>query len=188
VQQEDVEKAHGLGVDAHRLEGVEVHAAHLDVFDAALAQRVQRALAGVDHALGADGAVELVLDLQQAGGQLVVFAAQVAHAQAFVGRMRARQRTVQRIGITLQAVVADGQRRLRVALVAQPAHAQRGGVRQVQRAVAPSGCSSCSRPSTKLLHTAGLAPNSSSSRKEWRRKLRIRPKYSSLLSPGSDQL
>jgi hypothetical protein len=92
VQQEDVDEARRVGVDAHRLEGVEVHAAHLDVLDAALAQRVQRPLAGMDHALGADRAVELVLDLQQAGGQLVVFAAQVADADRLVGRVRPRQR------------------------------------------------------------------------------------------------
>jgi hypothetical protein len=60
-----------------RQEGVQVHAAHFDVFDAALAQGVQRPLATVDDALGADRAVELVLDLQQRGGELVVFAAQV---------------------------------------------------------------------------------------------------------------
>ena len=58
--------------------GFEVQQPHLDVFDAALAQRVQRPLAGADDALGPDGAVELVLDLQQAGGELVVFAAGIA--------------------------------------------------------------------------------------------------------------
>ena len=42
--------------------------------DAALAQGVQRALARLGHALGADGAVELVFDLQQAGAQLAVAA------------------------------------------------------------------------------------------------------------------
>jgi hypothetical protein len=46
MQQEDVEEAHGLRLDADRHEGVEVHQAHLDVFHAALAQRMQRALAG----------------------------------------------------------------------------------------------------------------------------------------------
>jgi hypothetical protein len=35
---------------------------------------------------------------------------------------------------------------------------------------------------------AGEAPNRYSSRKAWRRKLRIRPKYSASLTPGSDQL
>ena len=40
-----------------------------------------------------------------------------------------------------------------------------------------SGCNSWSRPATKLEHTAGDAPNRYSSRNEWRRKLRISPKY-----------
>ena len=61
--------------DADRDERVEVHEPHFDIFDAALAQRMQRPLARADHALGADGAVELVFDLQQAGAELAVVAA-----------------------------------------------------------------------------------------------------------------
>src|SRR5918994_1685445 len=53
VQQQDVEEAHGLRRDADRHERVEVHQPHLDVLDAALAQGVQRALAGLDAPLGA---------------------------------------------------------------------------------------------------------------------------------------
>ena len=113
--------------------GIEVHAAHLHVLDAALAQRVQRALAAADHALGPDRAVELVLDLQQAGRELVVLAAEVAHADRLVRRIGSRQPILQRRGVALEAVVAHGERRLRIALVAQPPHAQRGRVRQVQR-------------------------------------------------------
>ncbi len=45
-----------------------------------------------------------------------------------------------------------------------------------------SACSSCWRPATKDEHTAGEAPNRYSSRKAWRRKLRISAKYWSL--PG----
>ena len=133
VQQEHVEQAHGLRRDAHGLERVEVHQAHLDVLHAALAQRMQRTLATAHRALGADGAVELVLDLQQAGAELVVVAAKVAHANGLVGRVGPRQCLVQRVGVTLQAVVAHVQAGLRVALVAQAPHAQRSGVRQVQR-------------------------------------------------------
>ena len=136
VQQEHVEEAHRLGVDAHGLEGIEVHEPDLDVLHAALAQRMQRALAGVDHALGADRAVELVLDLQQAGAELVVVAAEVADADGLVGRPRARERVLQRGAVALEAVVAHGQRGLRVALVAQAAHAQRGAVRHEHAAVA----------------------------------------------------
>ena len=53
VQQEHVEKAHRVRGDADRVKGIEVHQAHLDVLDAAVAQRVQRPLAGPDHALRA---------------------------------------------------------------------------------------------------------------------------------------
>ena len=66
VQQEHVENAHGRRVDADREERVEVHQPHLDVLDPALAQCVQRPLARTDAALGPDGAVELVFDLQHA--------------------------------------------------------------------------------------------------------------------------
>jgi len=93
---------------------------------------VQRAFAAANHALGPDRAVELVLDLQQAGGELVVVAAWVADADLLVRRERPRQRLVKRRGVALEVVVAHRELRLRVALVAQPPHAQRGGVRQVQ--------------------------------------------------------
>ena len=135
VQQKDVDEAHGGRGDAHRLERVEVHAAHLDVFHAALAQRMQRPLAGEDHPLGTDQAVELVLDLQQGGGQLVVVATRVADAHRLIGRVGPGQRLVQGVGVALQAVAADVERGLRLALVAQAAHAQRGAVRHVQGAV-----------------------------------------------------
>mmetsp|Transcript_49007 Transcript_49007/g.115102 ORF Transcript_49007/g.115102 Transcript_49007/m.115102 type:complete len:356 (+) Transcript_49007:1851-2918(+) len=132
MQQEGIEHPHRVGADADRLEGVEVHQPHLDVLDAALAQRMQRPLAGADHALGADGAVELVLDLQQAGRELVVVAPRRAHADGFIGRVGPAQRLLQRGRIGLQAVVADGDAGLGIALVAQPAHAQRGGMRQIK--------------------------------------------------------
>ena len=72
MQEKDIEEAAGLRGDADRRERIEVHQAHLHVLDAALAQRAQRPLAGIDAALHADLAVELVLDLQQAGRELVV--------------------------------------------------------------------------------------------------------------------
>ena len=132
MQQEDIQETHGGSGDARGHKRIQVHAAHFDVFDAALQQRVQRPLAAVDDPLGADRAVELVFDLQQRGGELVVFAAQVLDADGFVGWVGLRQCGFQRAGVGLQAVVADGQARLRIALVAQPAHAQAGGVGQVQ--------------------------------------------------------
>ncbi len=136
VQQEDVDHAHRGRRDAGRHERIEVHAAHLDVLDAAFAQRVQRALAREDHALGADGAVELVLDLQQAVVQLVVRAVGGADAQLRVGRVGAHQSVRQRGRVAVEAVVAHRQRGLRVALVAEPAHAQRRGVRHEHRVLA----------------------------------------------------
>jgi hypothetical protein len=57
--------------------------------------RMQRALAGADHALGADRAVELVLDLQQRRRELVVLAAQVLDADGLVRGVGLRQRAVQ---------------------------------------------------------------------------------------------
>ncbi len=67
-----------------------------------------------------------------------------------------RERVLQRRGVAVEAVVADREPRLRVALVAEPPHAQRRGMRQAQRVVA-SGCrplairrrSSCTRRATR---------------------------------------
>src|SRR2546426_115707 len=133
VQQEQVEEAAGRRPDADRAERVEVHQAHFDVLDAALAQRVERALPGIDAALGADGAVELVLDLQQAGRQLAVVVV-VADAGFRVGRIGLGERVVERGGVALEVVVAHAQRGLRVALVAERPHAQRGRVRRIHGA------------------------------------------------------
>ena len=65
MQQEHVEQTHRGRGDADRVKGIEIHQPHLDVFDAAIAQGVQWPFTGLDHAFGPDGAVELVLDLQQ---------------------------------------------------------------------------------------------------------------------------
>ena len=61
--------------DADGGERIEVHRADLDVLHATLAQGVQRPLAREDDALRADGAVELILDLQQARGELAILVA-----------------------------------------------------------------------------------------------------------------
>jgi hypothetical protein len=119
VQEENIEQAHRLRSDAGRRERVEVHQAHLDVFHAALAQRVQRALAAANAALRADLAVELVFDLQQRGCELAVFARLVADADFFVRRIRLEQRFFERCPIRVQAVEARRDRGLRVALVAE---------------------------------------------------------------------
>ena len=131
MQQEDIQKTHGRGVDAHRLERVEVHQAHFNIFNPALAQRMQGPLPGVNHPFRPDGAIELVFNLQQCGAKLVVIAAGVLGAHRFVGRVRPGQRVLERGTITVQTVVADRQRRLCITLVTQSPHAQRGAVRHV---------------------------------------------------------
>ena len=95
VQQEHIQKAHGLLVYAHGQEGIEVHQPHFHVFHAARAQSVQRALARLDHALGANGPVELVFNLQQRDGQLVVVAAGRLNADGFIRGPGARERVLQ---------------------------------------------------------------------------------------------
>ena len=136
MQQKHVEKTQCRRADADALERVQIHAAHLDVFDAALAQRVQRALAAVDHALRADRSVELVLDLQQARRKLFVVADRIANPDFLVRRVGPGQRVLQRRAVARQAVVADRQVRLRIALVTQAPHAQRRRVRQEHGLVA----------------------------------------------------
>ncbi len=84
VQQKHIQKTHGLGGDTDGLKRVQVHQPHFHVLHAPLAQRMQRPLAGVDRALGADRAVELVLDLQQAGAQLAVAAILRTNADGLV--------------------------------------------------------------------------------------------------------
>jgi hypothetical protein len=121
--------------DADRLERIEIHRAHFHVFDAALAQRVQRSLARADHALRADRAVELVLDLQQRRRQLPVFVAR-PDPDRLVRRIRLRQRIEQRRRVRLDAVVADRERVLRFGEIAEAAHPERRRVRQVPRTFA----------------------------------------------------
>ena len=133
MQQEGVEEAQGLRVDAHGLERVEVKQTHLHVLHPPLAQGVQRPFALVNGAFGADGAVKLVFDLQQRGGQLQVVTAGVDDAQCLVRGPRPGERVVQAGGVAVQAVVTDAQRRLCIALVTQAPHAQRRAVRHVQR-------------------------------------------------------
>ena len=156
MQQEDVQEPNRFRRDADGAERVEVHGAHLDVLHAALAQCVQRPLARPDHALWADRAVELVLDLQQAGGELAIVVA-VADADRLVRGIGSRERVLERGRVAREIVVAHGERVLRVAQVAQAPHAQRRGTGQVQGA-GRKLASSCARPSTKLAHTAGEAP------------------------------
>ncbi len=132
MQQEDVQKSHRVGGDAYRTERIDVDAAHLDVFDAALTERVQRPLAGAEARFRPDRAVELVLDLQQRRRELAVVLP-VAHADGRVWRIRLGQSAIERYRVAREAVEAHRQRCLRIALVAEPAHAQRRAVRRVVR-------------------------------------------------------
>ena len=131
MQQKDVQKTNRRFINALIDEGIQVHQTHFHVFHAALTQGMQWALAPSRQPFGANGAIKLVFNLQQRGGQLVVVSPQVADANGLVGRVRHGQGLMQRVHITVQTVVTHGQRRLRITLVAQAPHAQRGGVGQI---------------------------------------------------------
>ena len=84
-----------------------------------------------DDALRANGAIELVLDLQQARGKLAIIVA-IANADRRVGRIRFRECFVKRGGVALQVVVADRERILRLAQVAETSHPQRSCVGKIE--------------------------------------------------------
>src|SRR5689334_24835848 len=96
---------------------------------------MQRSLAAPDASLRSNGPVELVLDLQQRRRELAVVAGGIAQTDRLVLGVRLRKRALQRARVMREVVVADGERKLRIALVAERAHAQRRRVRQVQRIV-----------------------------------------------------
>ena len=131
VEQEGVEEQRLRQVDAQRQERIDVQAAHFDILHAARQQRLQRALARGGDALGTDARVVLVLDLQQVGVQLQPFAV-LLRAQRHVGRIGRGNGVQQALGVAVQVVVAGRHAGLGVVLVAQVAHAQAGGPRQVQ--------------------------------------------------------
>ena len=85
------------------------------------------ALALVDGAFGADRGVVLVLDLQDVGIELAIVVAHL-HPDLVVGRFRRLDGMGESGDVLVQIVVADGQGRLGIVLVAQVAHAQAGGV------------------------------------------------------------
>ena len=89
-----------------------------------------------DHALRADRAVELVLDLQQAGGELAVLVAGRECRSPRRPDTGCVSASCSDARVALEAVVADRERRLRVALVAEAPHAQRRRVRQIERVLA----------------------------------------------------
>ena len=54
-QQKGIQHTHGVGIDAHIQIGLQVHAAHLDILHAAIAQGMQGTLAPARDALGTNG-------------------------------------------------------------------------------------------------------------------------------------
>ncbi len=114
-----------------------------------------------------DGAVELVFDLQQGGAELPVVVA-VADADGRVRRIGLGERAIERAGVAFEAVVAHRQRGLRIALVAQRAHAQRGAVRKIQgarfqllqpvRAAGDEGRAHRGRRSEQIKQQPGMTP------------------------------
>src|SRR3954471_12854990 len=91
---------------------------------------MQGPLAWTNDALCADLAVKLVFDLQQAGAELAILVA-LANTDRFVRRIRFRERLEQRFAIVVEIVIADGKLGLSIALVAESAHPQRRGIRQI---------------------------------------------------------
>ena len=85
------------------------------------------------HALRADEAVVLVLDLQHVGVQLAVLAVDL-HADLFVVGIRRADRLRQVAHVVVEAVDRDLEPRLALVAVAEVAHAQRRGVRRVEAA------------------------------------------------------
>src|SRR5205807_425337 len=82
-REERLEEAQLVLVDAHRVEGADVERAHFHVLHPGAAQRLGGALAGASHTLRPDEAVVLVLDLQDVGVELPVFAVHL-HAERLV--------------------------------------------------------------------------------------------------------
>ena len=122
---ERFEEAQRTLLDAHRIEGIDIERAHLDILDATAQQRLGGALAGARHPLGADEGVVLVLDLQQVGVELTVYAINL-HAEPLVLGVRRADGARQVAHIILQAVHRDLDARLVAVAVTEIAHAQRG--------------------------------------------------------------
>ena len=131
LHQEQVDEAHGRRFDAHRHERVEVDAAHLDVFDAALTQRVQRRSPGKITAWA--GWCRRTRSRSAAGWWRTGC---IRRRGCGCRSLHTPDRDPvnacsQRCAVALQAVVRHRQRSLRVALVAEPSDAQAASVRPV---------------------------------------------------------
>ncbi len=133
--QEEVEEADLVHLDAERGEGVHVHGAQLDVLDATLLQRVGRLLAAARGALGPDGGVQLVLQLKHVVVELAVLAVHLDPDLGELGIMGV-DGAAQAADISRQTVVTDLEPRLGAVGVAEIRQAQRRGIRQVEGALA----------------------------------------------------
>ncbi len=132
----------------------------------------QGPLAAPDGALRPDGPVELVLDLQERGGELAIVVA-VAQADGLVGRIGIGESPRERGRVPAQVVEAHRERCLRVALVTQPPHAQRSRPRGEYGSGLPRGQPVAAARDERAAGR-GRGPSNRSSSHEWRRKLRIR--------------
>ena len=129
---------HRLLVDPDRRERVDVEGPNLHVANPAPLQRDGRFLPRAGDLLRANEAVELVLDLEEVGIELAVLAID-DDADLLVGRMCAFGRLVQGVDVGGRRVVGDPELSLRIVLVADVAHPQRGGERLVESAPAQLG-------------------------------------------------
>ena len=86
----------------------------------------------MNASFGPDRSIELVLDLQQVGVQLLILTT-LLHADLLVVRIRPGERLLHRGRVFVQAVVGDVQAALGVRLVTEPSHAQRRAPGKIER-------------------------------------------------------
>ena len=123
MEQECIEKANLFGINSQWQIGIQIQRPHFDILDAFEGQCIQGPFIHRDNALRPNGAIELVLQLQQVGINLPIFA--VAYpANLLVLRMGGAHRLVQTIDVGIQFVIADEKGFLCLALVTEIAHAQ----------------------------------------------------------------
>ena len=129
-KQEEFEEVKLGFIDAQGLERIDIQRAQLDIADAALLQRVDRLLHAQQHLLWPDGRVIFVLDLQDIGVELAPGAVGILQSDHLPQRCRCLDRTAQAVDVGRQGVVVglDADTLLFLVLVADIAHAQRGGV------------------------------------------------------------
>ena len=131
---EGFEKSQLVLIDAHRVECADVQGADFHVFHAGALQCLRRPLPRSRDAFRPDEAVVLVLDLQDIGVELQIFAVHL-DADLLVRWVGRADRTRQIAHIIVQAVHGNTHRRLILVPIPDVAHAQRGPVRLVHRVI-----------------------------------------------------